>query len=221
MATIIFDFDSTLISCESLEWILKEQLEGRPEIKERIHEITLEGLKGAIPFSESLAKRLELARPHRDDVVAFGQKSLEMVTAGMPELIRKYQDDGVDIWVVSGGLRESLLPVCEKLGVEAGQVLGVQLHWGMDGEFLGIDPEDSLSKSKVEGAAKIASQWSRPSIIVGDAMSDYRLFKQGIVDDFILYTEHIECIEIAKMGVKKAKNTEELREEIDAILGQR
>ncbi len=219
MATVIFDFDSTLVSCESLEWILKEQLEGRPEIKEQIHEITQEGLNGTIPFSESLAKRLELAQPHRDNVVAFGHKALEMITVGMPELLEKLRSAGNDVWVVSGGLYESLLPVCGRLGIDEEHVMAVKLLWSSQGDFLGIDPNDALSRSKAEGVASASPGWSRPRIIVGDAMSDYRVYEQGIVDEFVLYTEHIECSDIAAFGVKKSKNVEELEEVLDAVIG--
>ncbi|ADI37432.1 phosphoserine phosphatase, chloroplastic [Waddlia chondrophila 2032/99] len=218
MATIVFDFDSTLVQCESLEWILEEQLKGKPEVKKQIHEITLKGLKGIIPFSESLTERLKLAAPNRKAVAAFGQKALKMITSGIPELISKYKKDGVDIWVISGGLYESLVPACKHLGINEECVMGVRLLWGNQGEFLGIDPNDPLSRSKSAAAAAVSFLWSRPCIVVGDSVSDYQLFNEGIADEFVLYTEHIECTEIAKLDVKKANNTKKLKEMIDAIL---
>lgn len=219
MATIIFDFDSTLVNCESLELILQEKLKDQPEARLQIHEITQEGLKGAIPFSESMARRLAIAAPTKYEVEAFGLQALEMITDGMPGLIQDLISKGAEVWVVSGGLYESLLPVCQHLGIEESRVLGVRLLWGDQGEFLGIDPKDALSRSKVEGVASIASQWSRPGMIIGDAMSDYRLYEQKIVEHFVLYTEHLECMEIKQLGVESARNTQELRDKIDALIG--
>lgn len=218
MATIIFDFDSTLVSCESLELILQEKLQDKSDTLSKIHEITQEGLKGVIPFSDSIARRLAIAAPNKGEVERFGLQALEMITDGIPDLIQDLLSKGVDVWVVSGGLYESLLPVCQYLGIDKSRVLGVQLLWGDKGEFLGIDPEDAFSRSKVEGVSKIASQWIRPRVIIGDAMSDYRLYEQKIVEHFILYTEHLECEEIKQLGVETANDTRELRNKIDVLI---
>lgn len=218
MATIIFDFDSTLVNCESLELILQNKLEDKPEARKQIHEITLKGLRGDIPFSESMARRLQIAAPNRDEVEAFGIKALDMITEGMHDLIDHLHSQGSEVWVVSGGLYESLLPVCQDLGIDPSRVLGVRLLWGGNGEFLGIDPKDALSRSKVKGVAGISSKWSRPGVIVGDAMSDYRLYEQKVVEHFVLYTEHLECQEILRLGVESAKNAKELRERIDVLI---
>ena len=218
MATIIFDFDSTLVGCESLELILKEKLKDRPEAKNEILEITQQGLRGVIPFSESLARRLAIASPSLKEVEEFGFKALGMITLGMKKLITEWISQGVDVWVVSGGIYESLLPVCRYLGIKDSHVMAVKLLWGNQGEFIGIDPNDALSRSKIEGVADVSSQWNKPTVVVGDAVSDYRLYEQNIVEHFVLYTEHLACREIIDLGVECAENTEELREKINVLI---
>ena len=49
MATVIFDFDSTLITCETLEEVLKEKI-ADPERMQQIKEITEQGMSGKVEF---------------------------------------------------------------------------------------------------------------------------------------------------------------------------
>ena len=46
--TVVFDFDSTLISCESLDELLSELLAGRPDDAARVRALTVEGMEGRI-----------------------------------------------------------------------------------------------------------------------------------------------------------------------------
>lgn len=219
MATVIFDFDSTIITCESLELILQNRVKDKPEIMEKIHQITDAGIRGKIPFSESLSKRLALAAPTKDEVLTFGKKAVGYITKGMEAYIQKLHDEGVDVWIVSGGIRESLLPVGKQLGIDPARIFGVQLLWKNDNAYGGIDPADPFSESKAKGVKEIVSKMHSPLIAVGDAMSDYRLFKEGLVDHFVLYTEHLLCKEIFELGIEQAGSVLELEGKIHAIIG--
>ncbi len=221
MATIIFDFDSTLVSCESLEVILQRKLQGRPEAAQAVHEITQKGIRGLISFSESLSQRLEVAAPSKKDVEFFGKNALEYITPNMQTFIYDLQSKGVDIWVVSGAIYESILPVCQQLNIDLSQVHAVKLLWDYDGQFRGIDPKDPFSRSKLEGVRSLATKWRAPTIVIGDAMSDYQLYNQKIAEYFILYTEHLACQNVINLGVDTAKNVQELKEKIDVLIEKR
>lgn len=218
MATIVFDFDSTLVTCESLELILERRVRGQPELMEEICKITEAGIRGKIPFSESLAKRLAIVSPSREDVQSVGEALLDMLTPGMEGLIQGFHQKNIDVWIVSGGVYESLIPVGQRLGIDISKIFGVKLLWNSKGKFRGIDTDDPFSRSKVEGVRGIIDRMGSPKIAVGDAMSDYRLFKEGLVEHFILYTETLACQEIIELGVDQAKQVAELEEMIHAIV---
>ena len=211
MSTVVFDFDSTIISCESLEVILENNLRASPEKAERIREITEQGIRGALPFGESLRLRLSIASPTRSQVEEFGKKALEWVTPGVEELISELLESKAEVWIVSGGLRESLLPVAKKLQVPENRVLGVSLKWGEDGSFAGIDPDNPFSRSKWEGVKRHIDGWRRPIIAVGDAMSDYLLYEKGLVDRFILFTQYFRCEELVKKHPVEAATMEDVK----------
>ena len=218
MATVIFDFDSTLISRESLEEILGKNLVDQPEKRVKIREITEEGIRGKISFAESLAQRLTLAAPTKQEAVEFGESACRWLTQGVASLIDDLHKEGVDIWIVSGGIQESLNPIGEKLGIPENQVHGVKLRWDNEGRFSGMNPSDPFSQSKVMGVMSLPRNWSSPVIAVGDAMSDYRLFERKVVDHFILFTEHFKCREVLDKGVQEAKDVIQLRQLIQRII---
>jgi len=218
MPTVVFDFDSTLISCESLEKILEKKLDDQPDKTDKIRRITKEGIRGKIPFSESLAQRLKIAAPSRQDAIEFGKEAYRWLTKGVEELILSLKAQGVDIWVVSGGIQESLVPLGKKLQLPEGHIQGVKLLWDEEGKFLGIDDADPFSRSKLEGVRKLAKNWSAPKIVVGDTMSDYLLYQEGIVEHFILFTQHFRCQEVLDKGAQEAQNISQLEQIIQRML---
>lgn len=218
MATVVFDFDSTLIDCESLEEILAVRLTERPELEQELRAITTLGMEGALSFRESLARRLALAAPTRAEVTAFGLGAIARLTPGIAGLVANLRARGVAVAIVSGGLREAILPVAQFLGLDEGDVGAVRLRFAADGSFLGIDPEDPFSVSKSLGAAPLAADWSRPRIAVGDGMTDLNLMRDGLVDHFIAYTQWARRAPVLASGAPEAADVATLTELIQELL---
>lgn len=190
MATVIFDFDSTLINCESLEEILK--LKGITP--EKFQSITNAGMEGKMPFEESLKKRLALAPLSIDDFKTFGVKAINHLTQGMDDLIHSLQKRGVDVWIISGAFREAIYPLAAKLNIPKNQVLALRF----EGPYL----------TKAEQASEVS--WSRPAIIIGDGMTDYELVEKGFADRFIIFTQHVKRQAVMKKG-EEASSVDELK----------
>lgn len=218
MPTVIFDFDSTLISCESLEVILEEKIQDQPEQINKIHEITELGMSGKCAFGESLAKRLAIAQPTLQDVNNFALKASQFLTPGLKGLIEDLQKASVAVWIVSGALRETLIPLGLELGIPLEQICGVQLKWHPNGTFDRLDKEDPFSRSKAEGVRHLSKKWTTPSVGVGDGMTDYALFAQNHVKHFIAYTEHVRRPILLDQGVSEAQNVNELRQLLGRLL---
>ena len=194
---VIFDFDSTIIRCESLEEILRPRLEGDSAKMAQIEEITRLGMEGAIGFKES----------------RFGREGARWLTSGMEALIASLHRRGLQVWIVSGGLREAIVPVAAHLGIRAERVLAVGLQWRTDGSFAGIDPDDLFSVSKVDGCRAFFGPTDRPRPIrigIGDGMTDFALLDAGLVDRFIAYTEHVRRPAVVATGQPEAGDTKEL-----------
>jgi HAD superfamily phosphoserine phosphatase-like hydrolase len=216
--TVVFDFDSTLVACESLEEVLSARLDGRPDLVEKVREITELGMAGKISFDESLGRRLAIVPPRRQDIRRFGKAAHCRLTPGIAELVAELHARRVGVSIVSGTTRELMLPVAKRLKIPARRVHGVRPRWGKDGRFLGLRPDDAFVKSKALGVAEISKRWSRPRIAVGDGATDLALLRAGAVDRFVAFTEHARRKALLVPGVPEARNVAELRRILEELL---
>ena len=173
----------------------------RPDLAVEIRAITVEGMEGRIPFRESVERRLALARPTREQALAFGESAVARLTPGMDSLVRGLP---AEVWIVSGALLETLLPVARHLGVAEERVLGTRVGWTPDG------PELISCGSKVDAAREAAAQWPRPRIGVGDGMTDHALLESGMVDHFVAFVGHARRESVAATGAPEARTVDEL-----------
>lgn len=208
--TVVLDFDSTLIICESLEEIIKKKNRNEKVFK-AIQEITKQGMEGKKSFLSSLQERLSLVSLAREDVLSFGQEVIQLITPGMEKLIQELTEKSIEVWIVSGALREVLLPVGKKLGVPKERLLGVDVLWSFEGKYRGIDDTVPLHRSKWEGVLNLALDWPSPRISIGDGATDYALYEHGCVDYFIAFTQNVRREVMIQKEVPEAKNLLELR----------
>jgi D-3-phosphoglycerate dehydrogenase len=210
MGTLILDFDSTLITCESLEEIFKEKKLDSNAL-ERIHNLTNQGMSGTLNFSFSLKSRLAIQPLYRSDFIAFGNNAENFLTPGFEILIKELKEIGVDIWIVSGAIRETLLPLGKQLGIDEKKILGVQLDWSAEGEFAGLNETIAMNRSKWEGVREIANLWTSPIVAVGDGMTDYALYEHKVVEKFIAFTKNVRRPALLSKTVTEAETVDQLK----------
>lgn len=201
MSTLIFDFDSTLISTESLDEILRKKL--TPELFTKNREIMTEALAGQRDFGETLKERLRLTKLNKKDFEEYGVEALKHIS---PHLERFLEGFKGQVWIVSGSVVETLLPVAEKLRIPKERVIGIKAKWGMKGELKEI--EDFTSKW--EAANKYRDKWEHPVVAIGDAVTDYDLYRCGVVEYFIAYTGHVKRPSLMQLSENKISTFNDL-----------
>lgn len=215
MPTIIFDFDSTLVSIESLDEILALNVDS--ETAKQISAITDQGMNGELSFRDSLQKRLEIAKPTQQQIDDFAQTAIDSITPGMRELIDELQKD-CGIYIVSGGLKRLLDRVGQSLGIPTDQIHGVSAHWDADGNFISLDNNNPFCTNKIEGVRVLAKHWDSPTLCVGDGMTDYALFQANLVDHFIAFTQHQKRDFVDRLHLESVENVDELSAAINHFL---
>lgn len=218
VGTVVFDFDSTLIPEESLEGALADAVDGDPAAQAEIARITNAGMEGAISFRASMEARLAIAKPTRGGLVSLGRRLTERFTTGAAELVATLHARGHEVWIVSGAFRDVLLPAAAALGIAPERVQGVRARWSDGGELLGLDPDDGFATSKVAGMRDLAPEWSRPSVGVGDGMTDHALWAEGVVDHFVPYLEHARRDAVLALGLPGVSSMEELSRCLETLL---
>lgn len=206
MATVVFDFDSTLVPCESLELALARAPGVDAAALRRIEELTRRGMEGDLPFAESLRARLAIARPTRASLDTLGEELIDRLTDGAADVVAWLHGQGHAVWIVSGGFREALIPPARALGIDAARVCGVSARWDHRGELDSL-VADGFDVSKVEGVRRAELAWTRPAVGVGDGATDLALRDAGLVDAFVAYCEHVRRDAVVrKPGVVVAEN---------------
>ena len=190
----IFDFDSTLVSVESLDELLAESVKRKEKgskaekIMAEIHAITDAGMEGEIDLRTSLTRRLAIARPSRKDIVALQKSISKTMTKGLPEIMRMIHAAGASAFIVSGAIRDLIEPVAQALGIPDDHFFGNTPFFDQH-DFLTDIADGPLVTS--QGKAEIILQLvatgaiDGPVIMIGDGASDLHPFLTGVADHFI------------------------------------
>jgi D-3-phosphoglycerate dehydrogenase len=191
---IVIDFDSTFLQVEALEELGEVSLKNnpaRPAILEEIASITRLGVDGKIGFDESLAQRLRLLQAHRDHLPKLVQRLKKKVSVSISrnkEFFHRYQGQ---IYIVSNGFKEFIEPVVAAYGIGPDYVLANTFTYDEEGNIVGADPENPLSRSggKSKAIARLGLQGEIH--VIGDAYTDYEIKAAGIGHKFYAFTENV------------------------------
>ncbi len=196
----IFDFDSTVVKIESFDFLYKLILKNHPEVEsnkqkmlEKFETITNGGMSSNIPFSESLAKRMAIMlemEPTKAHVEEAGRQIAELITDSFlanKEFFVKNKDE---IYVISGGFREMILPATQKLGIRDDHVYANEFLYDENGNIKGIDTEETTSETGGKAKQLEMMKLSGPSVVIGDGGTDLEMKNAGGAEKFFMYLEH-------------------------------
>ncbi|MBN1305322.1 MAG: HAD-IB family phosphatase [Anaerolineales bacterium] len=120
---VIFDCDSTLTTVEGIDELAR--LKGQTET---IARLTSQAMDGQIPLEQVYAKRLELLQPTRAELVRVGRIYRRTLVPYAEEVIAALQEAGVEVFIVSGGLKAAVLDLAAYLKVPADHVHAVSVE---------------------------------------------------------------------------------------------
>lgn len=208
-----FDVDSTIISRESLMDMVLLAAGASAELEQELAEITNAGMNGEITFEESLKRRFAIAPITKTHMETVTQKMLGEVTHGMHEFIEALKKDGHDVWMLTAGIRDMMLPLAKKLGIPEHQVLANEAEWNGD-TLSHFKPGPML---RTEGKAEIIRKLRKDGridgtvIMVGDGSSDLAVFTEGVADDFYGFGEHAVRPTVMKGAPRFFRSVREMR----------
>ncbi len=190
---LILDFDSTIIKEESLEVLFSLSLESsdrREEILRKIKAITNRGMEGSISIEDSLRERLALLMATRDQVARAGKLCSQSITESFLRNKAFLENPGNNIYIISAGFEEIILPTTATLGISHQNVFANAFTYDTDGIVTGLDQKRLTSHNKGKVKQVKALSLPRPVVMVGDGFSDYEVKQYGAADVFIAYAEH-------------------------------
>lgn len=209
----IIDFDSTFVQTESLEDLAEIALSSHPQqqsIVEQIRQLTTMGMEGKLPLVESLDKRIALLSANSSHITKTVKKLKRTIS---PSFLRNKQflkTYGKNIFIVSGGFKELVIPVVSPLGIPEENVFANTFIFDDNGMIVGIDNANPLCRNS--GKAKIVHDLNLDGelFFVGDGITDLEIKKQLQRGTFIAYTENILREKVVKDADIVAKSFDEV-----------
>ena len=184
---IIFDLDSTLLDCESLELAIALAIENespaeRKKILRQIESITNAGMAGEIPPIESLRQRFAVARPQKKHFQKVVPTLSARLLPGMVRLVRRLQQGEWGIFIVSGAPRIFVESIGRFLQIPAKNLVGCEFEFSPQLDF------SKVAKDKLELLEALPA-FGRESVAVGDGATDLQLWQSGLVGHFVAFAK--------------------------------
>lgn len=168
----VFDFDSTLMDGETLEFFAEEL-----GIREKVKSITDKAMRGELDFFESLRERVSLLKGLPLEKADAISHSLPLMK-GTFEVVQGLKDRGYKVVCFSGGFRNATSYFAEKLGLD-GEFANI-LH-SKDGILTGlVGGEMMFNNSKGEMLKRLQRLLDiseENTLVVGDGANDLSMFK--------------------------------------------
>ncbi|MEO6693066.1 MAG: phosphoglycerate dehydrogenase, partial [Saprospiraceae bacterium] len=155
-------------------------------------------MDGKISFPKSLQARLILMNASKDDLDKLTKNLQKQVSNSITrnkDFFRKFADD---VYIVSGGFKEYILPVVSKFGIKDKNVFGNKLVTNKGGRITGFDKNNLLSKPNGKIKQLRELNLGGDLYVIGDGYTDYELKKAGIAYKFFAFTENIERVSVTK-----------------------
>jgi D-3-phosphoglycerate dehydrogenase len=209
----VFDFDSTLVRIETLEALADIALAGEPNadaVRAEIAKLTDQAMGGEIDFGTALRRRLALLPLTRDHVQALAERILDEGTWSVRRNLRFFQENADRITIISGGFREIIAPVAERLGVTPDRVLCNDLVYDAEGRVTGVDDENPLSYDNGKPRVIDGLGLARPIVMVGDGWNDAEVKLAGAADRFYAFTEIARRDKVIAVADAEAPSMDEL-----------
>ena len=181
--SVILDVDSTLAGIEGIDWLAARRGLG---VAAEIADLTSKAMDGSLPIESLYGLRLDLVRPSREEVAALTEAYMAQVAPGAREAITRLRTAGVATQIVSGGLREALLPFAAWLGFTPAEVHAVGISFDPAGRYAGWETSSPLATSGGKGVVMKRLALPGPILAVGDGSTDLALRAAGAT--FAAYT---------------------------------
>jgi phosphoserine phosphatase len=168
-ASVVIDVDSTLSGIEGIDWLAA--LRG-PEMATRISELTDRAMRGEITLDAVYGERLKMIAPTRREIDALGLRYVEAIAPGAVATIGALRHAGIAIALVSGGLREAIVPLARSVGADGGSLRAVSIRFDAKGRYAGYDTHSPLATQ--QGKAQVVRELAlgAPVLGVGDGATD-------------------------------------------------
>ena len=192
-ASVVLDVDSTLSGIEGIDWLAA--LRG-PEMATRIADLTDRAMRGETALESVYGERLRMIAPTRREIDALAARYVESIAPGAVETVMALRGAGVAIALVSGGLREAIVPLARMIGADGNALSAVSVRFDERGKYVGYDERSPLATQGGKEQVVRDLALAAPALGVGDGATD--LAMRPALAAFGAYTGFVRREPVAK-----------------------
>jgi D-3-phosphoglycerate dehydrogenase / 2-oxoglutarate reductase len=211
--TFIFDFDSTFIQVEALDVLCEVIYENNhtgQHVLSEIQRLTDLGMEGKLSLKESLTQRIDLLQANRDHLGKVIEALRGKVSDSVVRNRSFFKTHADDIYIISNGFKEIIIPIVQEYGIRAEQVLANTFRFDHDGKIIGFDEKDELCENKGKVLKIRSLNLEGDVIMIGDGYTDYETMQGGAATKFYAYTENVSRSVVIEHADKLAPSLDEI-----------
>ena len=182
-ASVVLDVDSTLCGVEGVDWLAARR---GPEVALEVARLTERAMSGELSLEAVYGARLEMIRPAAVEITALALEYRRALAPGAARAVAALLRRGVRVALVSGGIREAILPVAAGLRIPPGDVHAVSVRFDAGRLYAGFDAASPLATHGGKLTVVRALGLPRPTLAVGDGATDAAV--RPAVDCFAAFT---------------------------------
>ena len=206
---VCFDVDCTVTQQDALDDLAEFLGKG-----EQVKSVTAAAMNGTMELEEALQKRLEIMEPTVEKIADYikSKPAAKLLSPGIKPLVEELQARGVQVYLISGGFRELVLPVADELGIPRENIFANRFIYSASEDDVkvplpqigvkGFDRNEPTSRKggKPEAIRRIRTMEGVHTVVmVGDGISDIEAVEQtGGADLFIGYGGVVEHDQVRK-----------------------
>ena len=192
---------------EGIDWLAS--LRGA-EIKAWSTGLTERAMEGKLPIEAVYSERMHAVKPSMSEIEQLGRVYVEHIAPGARETLSELKSQGVELVMVSGGLREAILPLARELGVDEKSVHAVSVFFDQEGKYAGFEEKSPLTRQDGKRMTVRDLGLKGPILAVGDGMTDCEI--RPVVDGFAAFIGFMRREPVVQRADFVIENFDQLRE---------
>jgi phosphoserine phosphatase len=204
--SVVFDVDSTLSGIEGIDWLAA--LRGA-DVEAWSAGLTVRAMEGKLAIEAVYVERMHAVKPAMEEIERLGRAYVEHIAPRARETFIELRANGVDLVMVSGGLREAILPLARELGVDEQRVHAVSVFFDEEGNYAGFDERSLLTRQNGKRTTVRDMDLRGPILAVGDGMTDCEI--KPVVDSFAAFTGFMRREPVVQRADFVIENFDQLR----------
>ena len=181
--SVVLDVDSTVSAIEGIDWLAQRR---SPDVAAMVGALTVDAMEGRVALDDVYGRRLEIIRPTRDEIRELAGAYIACAMPGVREAVSVWRDAGVRVVLVSGGLRDAILPLALWLGIPWHDVHAVEVAYDDTGVATRVRGDALLARNGGKPALVSRLALTAPVLAVGDGVTDAEL--APVVERFFAFT---------------------------------